>query len=216
MDNLNSENLDRLHDAIYVSTNIGLPHESLVIAFNFLPPRIKSIGEKWGYNDIVFGDEVYGFFEIPENKKIIENLLSPQLIPENDFIMKIDHLAIWCNSLEAMRYFYMKYFSMDSNEKYNNLHKGFSSYFLNFVGRDKARIELMEMPNIFENEAIRGQLMGNAHIAISVGSKESVDSLTEILRTDGYPIVGEPRMTGDGYYESIVEDPEGNWLKIKE
>lgn len=77
MDNLNSENLNRLHDAIYVSTNIDLPHESLVIAFNHLPSRIKSIGEKWGYNDIVFGDKVYGFFEIPENKKIIENLLSP-------------------------------------------------------------------------------------------------------------------------------------------
>lgn len=105
---------------------------------------------------------------------------------------------------------------MSSNEKYNDPHKAFSSYFLNFAGRDKARIELMEMPNIFENKAIGGQLMGNAHIAISVGNKESVDSLTKILRMDGYPAIGEPRMTGDGYYESIVEDPEGNWLEIKE
>lgn len=130
--------------------------------------------------------------------------------------MKIDHIAVWCSDLEEMRCFYMKYFNMNSNEKYNNPQKGFSSYFLNFAGRDKARIELMEMPDIFENKAIRGQLMGNAHIAISVGSKESVDSLTEILRMDGYPVLGEPRMTGDGYYESIVEDPEGNWLEITE
>lgn len=130
--------------------------------------------------------------------------------------MKIDHIAIWCSNLETMRSFYIKYFNMNSNEKYNNPHKAFCSYFLNFAGRDKARIELMEMPNIFENKAIRGQLMGNAHIAISVGNKESVDSLTEILRMDGYPVIGEPRMTGDGYYESIVEDPEGNWLEITE
>lgn len=130
--------------------------------------------------------------------------------------MKIDHIAVWCSNLEEMRYFYMKYFNMNCNEKYNNPYKGFSSYFLNFIGKDKARIELMEMPNIFENKAIRGQLMGNAHIAISVGSKESVDNLTEILRIDGYPVLGEPRMTGDGYYESIIEDPEGNWLEITE
>lgn len=130
--------------------------------------------------------------------------------------MKIDHIAIWCSNLEIMRSFYMKYFNMNSNEKYSNIHKGFSSYFLNFAGKEKARIELMEMPNIFENNGIRGQLMGNAHIAISVGRKESVNSLTEILRMDGYPIIGEPRMTGDGYYESIVEDPEGNWLEITE
>lgn len=75
MDNQKSENLDRFHDAIYDSTNIDLPNESLVIAFNYLPTRIKSIGEEWGYDDTVFDDEVYEFFEIPENKKMIENLL---------------------------------------------------------------------------------------------------------------------------------------------
>jgi lactoylglutathione lyase len=58
--------------------------------------------------------------------------------------------------------------------------------------------------------------MGYAHLAVSVGSKEKVDQLTNRLRNDGYSIVGEPRTTGDGYYESIVEDPEGNWVEITE
>lgn len=51
-------------------------------------------------------------------------------------------------------------------------------------------------------------------MAISVGSKEDVDELTEQLREDGYTIFGEPRITGDGYYESVVLDPEGNHVEI--
>lgn len=128
--------------------------------------------------------------------------------------MKIEHIAIWCHNLEEMRHFYMTYFSMTSNEKYINPRKGFSSYFLTSGDQGAARIELMEMPGITENSGIRGRLMGYAHIAISVGSKEAVDHLTEKLRADGYRITGEPRVTGDGYYESTAEDPEGNWLEI--
>ena len=48
------------------------------------------------------------------------------------------------------------------------------------------------------------------HFSISVGDKKKVDELTEILIKDGFKIVGEPRTTGDAYYESVVEDYEGN------
>lgn len=43
-----------------------------------------------------------------------------------------------------------------------------------------------------------------AHFAFTVGSEARVDELTEQLRADGYRIMGEPRRTGDGYYESVV------------
>tara|TARA_Y100001933_G_C18486161_1_gene350464 strand:- start:148 stop:252 length:105 start_codon:yes stop_codon:yes gene_type:complete len=33
---------------------------------------------------------------------------------------------------------------------------------------------------------------------------------------DDYPIVSMPRTTGDGYYESVVEGPEGNLIEITE
>jgi lactoylglutathione lyase len=56
--------------------------------------------------------------------------------------------------------------------------------------------------------------IGLAHFAFSTGSREAVNELTAHLRADGYTIVGEPRTTGDGYYESIVLDPEKNFVEI--
>jgi len=38
--------------------------------------------------------------------------------------------------------------------------------------------------------------------------------LTEKLRLDGYSVVGEPRTTGDHYFESVVLDVEGNRIEI--
>jgi len=55
---------------------------------------------------------------------------------------------------------------------------------------------------------------GFAHLSFSVGSKEDVDRLTQKMSDDGISIVGEPRTTGDGYYESVVLDPEGNRIEI--
>ena len=56
--------------------------------------------------------------------------------------------------------------------------------------------------------------MGIAHFAISVGGKEKVNELTELLRNDNFTIFSEPRTTGDGYYETVVLDHEGNLLEI--
>lgn len=58
------------------------------------------------------------------------------------------------------------------------------------------------------------EFLGYIHIAISVESKEKVNSLTELLRADGYVIIGEPRTTGDGCYESVILDPDGNRVEI--
>ena len=127
--------------------------------------------------------------------------------------MKIEHIAIWTNQLETMRTFYETYFNGRSNDKYTNTQKGFQSYFLAFD--DGARLELMQMPNIPPNaNTVQQQSLGLIHFAISVGSKKKVDALTNQLRQDGYPILGEPRTTGDGYYESVVLDPDNNRIEI--
>jgi lactoylglutathione lyase len=107
----------------------------------------------------------------------------------------------------------MRYFDMTSNEKYINPAKGFSSYFLSFQN-SKTRLELMHRPDIAGFLGKKGERNGIAHFAISVGSKEKVDTLTERLRADKFTIEGEPRTTGDGYYESIILDPEGNLVEI--
>lgn len=127
-------------------------------------------------------------------------------------MMKLEHIGIWTKDLEVMRQFYMSYFGMKSNEKYVNVKKGFSSYFLSF--ESGARIELMHQAAIAATEGERGQKLGMAHVAISLGSKSSVREMTEILRKKKFRIIGEPRTTGDGYYESVIEDPEGNWIEL--
>ncbi len=127
--------------------------------------------------------------------------------------MKIEHIAIWAEDIELMRTFYQSYFGMQSSGKYENPAKKFSSYFLSF-GEGSARMELMHRPGIADAGGKRGALKGLAHLAISVGSEANVDRLTERLRADNYTIEAEPRRTGDGYYESVVLDPEGNCVEI--
>tara|TARA_R110000764_G_scaffold147802_1_gene235693 strand:- start:216 stop:602 length:387 start_codon:yes stop_codon:yes gene_type:complete len=126
--------------------------------------------------------------------------------------MKIEHIAIWVTDLELMRDFYKTYFNAVSGNKYVNLSKNFTSYFLSF--KEGARLELMHNPSI--NKSSNPDIIdtGFAHMAISVGTKQKVDSLTNELRANGYSITGEPRTTGDGYYESVILDPEGNQIEI--
>nr|WP_299418862.1 VOC family protein [uncultured Emticicia sp.] len=127
--------------------------------------------------------------------------------------MNIEHIAIWTKDLEKMRVFYEKYFMGKSNEKYRNDKKGFESYFISFDSG--ARLEIMQMPTIpTSKNNVHEQFIGLTHFAVSVGTQEKVDVLTKILENDGFEIVGQPRWTGDGYYESIVLDPEQNRIEI--
>lgn len=127
--------------------------------------------------------------------------------------MKIEHIAIWVDDIEKMREFYQRYFGVSSCEKYTNANKGYTSYFISFGGGG-CRIELMNRPDIDSLLSRRGMTTGLAHISISVGGREDVDRLTQRLRRDGHTIVGEPRTTGDGYYESVIADPEGNYIEL--
>lgn len=127
--------------------------------------------------------------------------------------MKIEHLAIWVKDLEGMKAFYEQYFAATAGNKYRNDKKNFDSYFLSF--EEGTRLELMQMPTIPSNsQDPHLQYTGIIHFAMSVGSKERVDQLTEQLRGDGFEVVGEARWTGDGYYESVVFDPEKNRIEI--
>jgi lactoylglutathione lyase len=126
--------------------------------------------------------------------------------------MKIEHIALWVEDLDLFCAFYTKYFGAVCSAKYFNPKRNFTSCFLSFGG-DETRIEAMHIPGT-KVPASRGDLKGLAHFALSTGSREAVDALTERLRGDGHPIVGEPRTTGDGYYESVVLDPEGNRVEI--
>lgn len=127
--------------------------------------------------------------------------------------MRIHHFAIWCDDIEVMRTFYMKYFECKSNQLYHNPNKSYYSYFLSFEGGD-CQIELMNRPDISDEPIKRGFIKGLAHFDIEVGDESRVNEITEQLRSDGYTIASEPRKTGDGYYEAGILDPEGNYVEI--
>ena len=125
--------------------------------------------------------------------------------------MHIEHIAMYVNDLEKTKEFFIKYFNATSNEGYHNKTTDFRSYFLTFD--DGARLEIMNKPQMaYDEKAINRT--GFIHIAFSLGSKESVDELTEKMKNDGYNVISGPRTTGDGYYESCIVGIEGNQIEI--
>lgn len=127
--------------------------------------------------------------------------------------MKIEHIALLVKDLEKMKEFYTRYFGAAPNEKYINSRKQFESYFLSF--NNGPRLELIYMPSVpSSNDDVYKQFTSFIHIAISVGSEEKVNALTGRFREDGFEIIDGPRWTGDGYYETIVFDPEKNRIEI--
>jgi lactoylglutathione lyase len=126
--------------------------------------------------------------------------------------MTIEHVALWTADLELARHFYEVYFGATTGARYQNPAKAFTSYFLCFASG--ARLELMHRPDLLAAPARAVPAVGYAHLAFATGSRAAVDSLTERLRAAGHPVLGEPRTTGDGYYESVVADPDGNAVEI--
>ena len=124
--------------------------------------------------------------------------------------MRIEHVALWTHDLERLRAFYERYFGAVAGPCYSNPRKQFSSYFLRFD--TGARVELMQRPGLAS--AAEAPAAGYAHLAVSVGSEGGVDELTARLARDGYAVLDGPRRTGDGYYESVVVDPDGNRIEI--
>jgi len=127
--------------------------------------------------------------------------------------MRIEHVALWTRDLTAMRNFYCTWFQAEAGPKYTNEIMGFESYFLTLP--HGARLELMRSTDIVEQQPEGSATgMGYAHVAFSVGSEFRVDTLTQQLREAGHAILDGPRRTGDGYYESVVLDPDGNRVEI--
>ena len=125
--------------------------------------------------------------------------------------VKIEHVALYVNDLEAAKRFFVTYLGGRPNEGYHNRTTDFRSYFLSFAGG--ARLELMNRPGMTD-DAKAPDRTGYIHVAFSVGSRETVDELTARLKSDGYEVVSGPRTTGDGYYESCVVAIEGNQIEI--
>jgi 2-haloacid dehalogenase len=116
---------------------------------------------------------------------------------------RIEHVAAWVSNLDRARGFYERWFHAASTPEYSSAKREFRSRFLSLDGGP--RLELMVSPK----EPPR-----HDHIAISVGSRPAVDRLVKEMEVAGIRIVSRPRVTGDGYYEAVIEDSEGNLVEI--
>jgi lactoylglutathione lyase len=118
--------------------------------------------------------------------------------------MRLHHVGIYVEDLEIAKEFYLKLFKCSVSAKYSNETKGFSSYFLIFP--DDTRIELMQQ------EGLNKQPFG--HFAIALGSEIAVNKLYNHAEMNSISVLSAPRFTGDGYYEAVIEDPDGNCIEL--
>ena len=133
--------------------------------------------------------------------------------------VRIAHVALWTRDatrLEALREFYERHFGARVGERYASARRpGFVSYMLTFT--EGAQLELMTLPDgapAADSAGDPGERPGYAHIALAVGSEREVDALTARLAAHGVRVHSPPRRTGDGYYESVVADPDGNLVEL--
>jgi lactoylglutathione lyase len=124
--------------------------------------------------------------------------------------VRIEHVALWVRDLDAVAAFYARYFGARVGELYRNPKKGFASRFLEFSSG--ARLEVMTRTDVATRAA--PDQLGLAHVAIAIGDEAAVDALAARFAADGVALVDGPRRTGDGYYECVVCDPEGNRVEI--
>jgi lactoylglutathione lyase len=125
-------------------------------------------------------------------------------------VNRIEHVGLWVRDLDAVAAFYAKFFAARIGALYQNPRKGFESRFLEFGSG--ARLEVMKRAGVEPRGT--AELLGLAHLAIAVGDAAAVDALAARLRAEGFQIDSGPRRTGDGYYECVVRDPEGNRVEI--
>ena len=96
--------------------------------------------------------------------------------------MRIEHVAMYVNDLEAARDFFVRYLGGRSDGGYHNTTTGFRSYFITF--EEGPRLEVMTKPRM--DDAVKGiNRTGYTHIAFSVGSEEAVDEMTATLHAGG-------------------------------
>ena len=125
--------------------------------------------------------------------------------------MKIAHIALWTRQLEQQARFCAGGAPAEPNAKYcSQTNPGFESFFVR-IGDDIA-IELMTKPGLTALTADNNHT-GWVHLAITVGGAENVDRLAKRAAEQDI-LVSAPRTTGDGYYEAVIKDPDGNLIEI--
>ena len=148
-------------------------------------------------------DLMYTYYKNHATESAIDQ--ADQFIRENPIHPRVDY-AYYIKGLtwfERNPNIIERWFHADSTPEYSSTTRDFRSRFLSLDGG--SRLELMVSPQ---------ETPRHAHIAISVGSRSAVDSLVKEMEQTGVQIVSRPRVTGDGYYEAVIADSEGNLVEV--
>lgn len=124
--------------------------------------------------------------------------------------VELEHVGLWVRDLDAVAAFYVRWFGARVGPRYENPRKGFASHFLEFDGG--ARLEIMSRIDVTAHDDV--EKLGFAHVALAIGNDTAVDAIAQRFRDAGIAVDSGPRRTGDGYYECVVRDPEGNRVEI--
>lgn len=124
--------------------------------------------------------------------------------------MQIAHVALWTLDLDRICDFWARSFGAKVGPLYESRNRpGFRSRFLSLDGG--ATFEVMTGPWVGPQAPFESR--GYAHVALSLGSREAVDELAAKMQEEG-ALVAAPRQTGDGFYEAVLRDPDGNLIEI--
>src|SRR5688572_29840953 len=94
----------------------------------------------------------------------------------------LHHIAIWVSDLDEAAAFWAKYFDARLGAPYASRRQpGFVSRFAT-LGAPEFKLELMAKPDVTRPV---GEHFGWAHIAIALGSKEAVDSMSALFSSAG-------------------------------
>ena len=127
--------------------------------------------------------------------------------------MEICHIGIYTRDIDRLADFYVRYFQGKKGGEYRRRTGDFSSRFVTFGSGTS--LELMTRPEGMLRCAERSESdTGLSHVAFRLDSRPDVDALTQTMRREGVQVLSGPRVTGDGYYESCVLDPDGNRVEI--
>jgi lactoylglutathione lyase len=126
--------------------------------------------------------------------------------------VRVEHIGLWARDLERLRDFYVEQIGGESGPLYENARTGFRSYFVSFG--DGARLELMSRPLDQAAAPAGADGFGYAHVAFRLDSRAAVDAAVNRLEASGAVVLSRPRVTGDGYYEALLADPEGNRIEL--
>lgn len=107
--------------------------------------------------------------------------------------------------------FWQRYFNGVAGDLYVSRNRpGFVSRFVRLA--TGPTLEIMGLPELLPAEQAN-ERVGWAHIALSVGDEGLVDRLAQCAQQEGI-LLAAPRQTGDGFYEAVIRDPDGNAIEI--